>query len=43
MKYLKLNSSGTKWINICNNINISDYNQVKLYDDNLNFVGIGLY
>ena len=43
MKYLKLNSSGTKWININYDINISDYKQVKIYDDNLNFVGIGLY
>lgn len=44
MKYYKLNYNGTAWglIDI-KLVNISDYKQVKLYDDSLNFVGMGLY
>ena len=44
MNYLKLNGSGTKWDIIdVNKIDLKDYNQVKLYDEKINFVGIGLY
>ena len=44
MKYYKLNYSGTKWGLIDpSKVDLEDYNQVKLYDDKMNLVGIGLY
>ncbi len=44
MKYYKLNSAGTNWeeVNILE-ININDYRQIDLHDDNLDFKGICLY
>ena len=44
MKYYKLNCYGTKWgcIDI-NKVDVNDYKQINLYDDNLEFIGIGLY
>ncbi|MDQ1341323.1 MAG: hypothetical protein QG567_2481 [Campylobacterota bacterium] len=44
MRYYKLNRNGTNWdeINILE-INIDDYKQIDLYDDDLKFKGIGLY
>ena len=43
-KYYKLNYSGTAWglIDI-EKVDISGYNQIKLYDEKLNYIGIGLY
>lgn len=43
-KYYKLNYSGTTWglIDI-SKIDKSSYKQIKLYDNNLKFIGIGLY
>ncbi len=43
-KYYKLNYSGTAWglIDI-EKVDIFDYNQIKLYDEKLNYIGIGLY
>lgn len=44
MKYYKLNFAGTAWGAIDTAvINLSDYKQIKLYDDNLVFIGMGLY
>ena len=40
MKYYKLNSQGTKWIETNYKEGLK---QINLYDDNLNFKGIGLY
>lgn len=44
MKYYKLNYTGTKWglIDI-NKIDINDYKKIDLFDNDLNFIGIGLY
>ena len=41
MNYYKL-TNGIKWV-LATNININDYKQIKLYDDNLEFYGMGLY
>lgn len=39
-----LNRTGTNWDLIdVSKINIDDYKQINLYDDNLDFKGIGLY
>ncbi len=44
MKYYKLNSAGTNWDLVdVSNINIDDYRQISLYDNNLDFTGTGLY
>ena len=43
--YYILNYEGTKWglIDIKSLINIEIYKKVNLYDENLNFFGVGLY
>ena len=49
MKYYKLNNIGTKWGLIVNNndlefsLKYGNYKQIELYDEKLNFIGIGLY
>ena len=43
MIYYRL-TNGTSWNLVdTNNVNIDDYKQIKLYDDNLEFYGMGLY
>lgn len=43
MKYYRLNYNGTKWELLGKHYAKRDYKQIKLYDDNLQFIGIGLY
>ena len=48
MNYYILNCDGTKWGLLTKEgfdsmVNIEIYKQIKLYDNDLNFVGIGLY
>jgi hypothetical protein len=49
MKYYKLNNTGTKWGLIANNddlefsLKYGNYKQIELFDEKLNFIGIGLY
>jgi len=40
MTYYKLNSNGTEWIRTSFD---PSKRQIKLYDDNLEFKGVGLY
>lgn len=45
VKYYILNYEGTKWglADIKSIHNLDMYKKIKLYDDNLKFIGIGLY